>query len=56
MCKGCHYNDGGIHAGCIVCDKTEKKNENIGLIDALEKKFGDVKRSDCFGDEDEWRI
>lgn len=29
------------------------KFSNFGLIDALREEFGDVKRSDCFGDEDE---
>ena len=42
VCKDCHYNDGGVHAECIVCDKAENR-----------KEFGDVKRSDCFGCEDE---
>ena len=30
MCKGCHYNDGGVHAECIVCDQKEKRNEKHG--------------------------
>ena len=24
VCKDCHYNDGGIHAECIICDKKKK--------------------------------
>ena len=33
--------------------KTDTDKENIGLINTLKKEFGDVKRSDCFGGEDE---
>ena len=31
----------------------EPYKTGIGLIDALRKEFGDVKRSDCFGCEDD---
>ena len=27
VCNGCHYNDGGVHAECIVCDKAENREE-----------------------------
>jgi len=27
VCNGCHYNDGGVHAECIVCDKEENRKE-----------------------------
>jgi len=27
VCNGCHYNDGGVHAECIVCDKAENRKE-----------------------------
>ena len=27
VCNGCHYNDGGVHAECIVCDKKENRKE-----------------------------
>ena len=32
VCKGCNYNDGGVHAECIVWDKEENR-----------KEFGDVR-------------
>ena len=27
VCKGCHYDDGEVHAECVVCDKAEMKGE-----------------------------
>ena len=27
VCNGCHYNDGGVHAECIVCDKEKNRKE-----------------------------
>lgn len=27
VCKGCHYNDGEVHAECVVCDKAEMESE-----------------------------
>lgn len=27
-CKGCYYNDGEVHAECIICDKAESEVNN----------------------------
>ena len=24
VCKDCYYNDGEVHAECVICDKTER--------------------------------
>lgn len=26
VCKGCYYNDGEVHAECVICDKTDKED------------------------------
>lgn len=26
-CKGCYYNDGEVHAECVICDKAESEDE-----------------------------
>ena len=25
VCRGCHYDDGEVHAECVVCDKVESE-------------------------------
>ena len=25
VCKDCHYNDGEVHAECVICDKAESE-------------------------------
>ena len=34
VCKGCHYNDGGVHAECIVCDNGDKRKEDDSTVPA----------------------
>lgn len=26
VCKDCYYNDGEVHAECVICDKTDKED------------------------------
>lgn len=27
VCRGCHYDDGEVHAECVVCGKAEMESE-----------------------------
>ena len=27
-CKGCYYNDGEVHAECVICDKAEREDKD----------------------------
>ena len=39
-CENCHYNDGEVHAECVVCEKAagkDAKDEVIAEIEAQEK-------------------
>jgi hypothetical protein len=31
VCKDCYYNDGEVHAECVVCDKVESNKESEKL-------------------------
>ena len=36
VCKDCHYNDGDIHAECIICDKKKKMKQTDCFSDEEE--------------------
>lgn len=27
VCKDCYYNDGEVHAECVICDKAESEDK-----------------------------